>query len=143
MTVRFIELMPLGAASVLQPVPADEVRALLEKEYGPLSPAQIKPGNGPAVYYTLPDFKGYIGFISALSRQFCDTCNRLRLSAAGFLRPCLSSGMGLDLRALLRGGVSDNEIERAITELVSRKPACHNFGSPRDQGRQEMFRIGG
>ncbi|GHV93993.1 GTP 3',8-cyclase MoaA [Spirochaetia bacterium] len=146
MAVRFIELMPLGAAAALRPIPVDEVMSLLEKEYGSLSPAAVKPGNGPAAYYTLPGFKGYIGFISALSHGFCESCNRLRLTAAGFLKPCLSSDMYLDLRALLRGGVSDSEIEKAIAELVSRKPACHSFGGVQgrlNHSQKEMFRIGG
>jgi cyclic pyranopterin phosphate synthase len=145
--VRFIELMPLGAAASLQPLPADETRALLEKEYGPLSPAAAKPGNGPAVYYTLPGFTGLIGFISALSHGFCASCNRLRLTAAGLLKPCLSSDMSLDLRGLLRDGADDAEIEHAITELVMRKPERHTFGESADGGtehqQKEMFRIGG
>ncbi|GHT65487.1 GTP 3',8-cyclase [Spirochaetia bacterium] len=144
--VRFIELMPLGTAVALRPVPADEVMALLEGEYGSLSPSAAKLGNGPAVYYTLPGFEGHIGFISALSHGFCESCNRLRLTAAGFLKPCLSGDMGLDLRSLLRSGVSDKGIEKAIAELVSRKPAHHSFGGTQDRpdhSQKEMFRIGG
>jgi cyclic pyranopterin phosphate synthase len=146
MAVRFIELMPLGAAAALRPIPADEVTALLEEEYGPLSPVAANIGNGPAVYYTLPGFAGHIGFISALSHEFCESCNRLRLTAGGFLKPCLSSDIGLDLRSLLRGGVSDDNIEKAIAELVSQQPARQSFGGARDQhehAQKEMFRIGG
>jgi cyclic pyranopterin phosphate synthase len=140
--VRFIELMPLGAAVSLQPLPADEVKALLEKEFGPLTQVTGKFGNGPALYYTLPGFAGRIGFISALSHVFCASCNRLRLTAAGLLKPCLASDMSLDLRFLLRGGAGDAEIENAITEFVMRKPERHTFGEA-EHRQKEMFRIGG
>jgi cyclic pyranopterin phosphate synthase len=145
-SVRFIELMPLGKAAALLPVPADEVTALLERAYGPLRPLTIKPGSGPAAYYALPGFQGHIGFISALSHEFCGACNRLRLTAGGLLKPCLSSDISLDLRGLLRGGATDSEIETAIAELVSRKPARHSFGGDRgrlEHGQKEMYRIGG
>jgi cyclic pyranopterin phosphate synthase len=141
---RFIELMPLGAAAALRPIPADEVKNLLEKEYGRLNPAEVKLGNGPAAYYTLPGFSGYIGFISALSRAFCENCNRLRLTASGLLKPCLSSDINTGLRSLLRGGVTDSELERAMSETILRKPLRHNFGGGLlEHGKKEMFRIGG
>jgi cyclic pyranopterin phosphate synthase len=147
-TVRFIELMPLGEASSLQPLPADETAALLEKAYGPLSPAPVKLGSGPASYYTLRGFTGFIGFISPLSHMFCDRCNRLRLGSTGALKPCLSSDAGADLRLLLRGGASDGEIGETIAELVSRKPERHNFGMKGEAAETRrrtghMFRIGG
>jgi cyclic pyranopterin phosphate synthase len=142
-TVRFIELMPLGAAFDLQPLPADEVRSLIEKEYGPLKPSAIKLGNGPAVYYTLQGFAGPIGFISALSHFFCQTCNRLRLTAAGLLKPCLSSDLSLDLRSLVRGGSNDGVIADSIRELVARKPARHSFGISDEVSNINMFSIGG
>jgi cyclic pyranopterin phosphate synthase len=145
--VRFIELMPLGAASSLRPLPAGEVKALLEKEFGPMNQVTGKFGNGPAAYYALPGFAGRIGFISALSHRFCASCNRLRLTAAGLLKPCLASDMSLDLRFFLRGGKSDAEIANAITEFVMRKPERHAFGEATDGGaehrQKEMFRIGG
>jgi cyclic pyranopterin phosphate synthase len=140
--VRFIELMPLGAAAVFHPIPVKDLISMLEKEYGFLMPVTDKIGNGPASYYTLSGFTGYIGFISALSHRFCAGCNRLRLSAEGFLKPCLSGNMELDLRALLRGGASDKKIETAIEELVMCKPEQHSFLSG-GHGQKEMFRIGG
>jgi cyclic pyranopterin phosphate synthase len=145
--VRFIELMPLGSAAALGPVPGGEVRALLEKNYGPLKPFSRRLGNGPAVYYSIEGFTGKIGFINALSEGFCETCNRLRLTSQGFLKPCLSSGMGLDLRPLLRGGaVEDAELSRAVTEIVAKKPKCHSFGGPCGSSGEQgvgMFRVGG
>jgi cyclic pyranopterin phosphate synthase len=138
--------MPLGAASCLAPLSTDEVKALLEKEFGPMLPTDEKMGNGPARYYKLSGFSGRIGFISALSHCFCDSCNRLRLTAAGILNPCLADNLSLDLRFFLRNGKNNNEIEHAIEEFVMRKPARHTF-SESDTGaehrKKEMFRIGG
>jgi cyclic pyranopterin phosphate synthase len=142
-TVRFIELMPLGTAAALQPLPADEVMSLIEGAYGPLQPSAVKLGNGPAVYYTLQGFKGYIGFISALSHSFCQNCNRLRLTASGLLKPCLSSDLSLDLRSLVRSGADDGEIADSIQGLVAHKPAGHRFGITNEANNINMFRIGG
>ena len=143
-TVRFIELMPLGEASALKPIPADELVSMIEGEYGPMRPSTVKLGFGPAVYYTLPGFTGYIGLISAVTHRFCNGCNRLRLTAAGFLKPCLTSDIGLDLRGLVRNGVSDGEIVGAIRELVKKKPAGHSFGVVDNEvNKINMFRIGG
>ena len=144
--VRFIELMPLGAAAKMQPLPIGEVVALIEKAFGPLTVSPIKPGSGPAVYHKPPGFAGHIGLIGALSRGFCERCNRLRLTAAGILKACLARDPGIDVRRLVRGGTSDGEIEGAVRELVGRKPAGHGFGGTgagRDYRDKEMFRIGG
>ena len=139
-TVRFIELMPLGAASELQPLPAGEIVSLIEDEYGHMEQSAAKLGFGPASYYTLAGFTGHIGLISAVSRCFCSSCNRLRLTASGLLKPCLSSDLSLDLRGLVRGNFSDGEIAEAIQKLAAAKPAGHNFGGANDIN---MFRIGG
>jgi cyclic pyranopterin phosphate synthase len=142
-TVRFIELMPLGSAAVLHPLPVDEVMAVIEREYGTLKPSAEKLGNGPAVYYTLQGFVGHVGFISALSHSFCQDCNRLRLTASGLLKPCLSSDLSLDLRNLVRSGAGDREIADSIRGLVAKKPARHRFGISHEASIIEMFRIGG
>jgi cyclic pyranopterin phosphate synthase len=141
--VRFIELMPLGKAAALHSIPSDEVIAIIESEYGPLKLSAAKLGNGPATYYTLQGFTGHIGFISALSHSFCQICNRLRLTASGLLKPCLSSDLSLDLRSLLRNGASDSEIIDSIQGIVARKPAGHNFSIANEATHINMFRIGG
>jgi cyclic pyranopterin phosphate synthase len=151
--VRFIELMPLGNAESFEPVPGEKVMNLLEKEYGELIPCPGTPGGGPARYYSLKGFKGKIGFINALSTGFCETCNRLRLSSGGLLKPCLASETGLDLRGLLRGGpenpsgASSCDIEEAIRGLVAQKPRSHTFSMPRQREKTKpapgMFKIGG
>jgi len=125
--VRFIELMPLGSASALRPVLTEETAVQIEKAFGALKPFSNVSGNGPAVYYSLPDFAGKIGFISPLSCGFCEKCNRLRLTPEGFLKLCLSHDSGLDLRELLRAGADDAEIARAIVEIVKKKPRFHTF----------------
>jgi cyclic pyranopterin phosphate synthase len=138
--------MPLGAAAAFEPLPACEVVSRIEKVFGFMQPSTVKQGNGPAIYYKLQGFAGYIGFISALSHGFCKTCNRLRLSASGILKPCLASSLGLDLRSLVRHGACDMEIENAILELVARKPAGHSFNDVNKKQKhvnKEMFRIGG
>ena len=144
--VRFIELMPLGAAAAMQPITIDEVTALIEKAFGPLAPSAVKPGSGPAAYYTLAGFAGYIGIIGALSRRFCEDCNRIRITSEGILKPCLASDLGLDLRRLLSDNASDSEIEMAIQELAQEKPAGQNFTDSGEKAKfrtTEMLRIGG
>jgi cyclic pyranopterin phosphate synthase len=145
--VRFIELMPLGVASAMTPIPGAEVKAVLEKKYGALTPFGEKLGYGPAVYYTLEGFAGKIGFINALSDGFCETCNRLRLTSEGILKPCLSSDMGTDLKSLLRNGACDHDIENAVIDLVAKKPLAHTFsdryGNKTTGHSGGMFRTGG
>jgi cyclic pyranopterin phosphate synthase len=151
--VRFIELMPLGAATAFELISTDEVISLIKKTFNGITMTAVKPGNGPAVYYNIPGFKGLIGIINSMSsstsslsnQSFCKNCNRLRLTAAGILNPCLSSSIGLDIRNLIRSSVNDKEIIKAIQELINKKPAGHSFNKNENQEhqRKEMFRIGG
>ena len=146
--VRFIELMPIGRAGELEGLGAAELRGMLERRFGALRPVEEKPGAGPAAYYALPGFAGLIGLINAVTEGFCERCNRLRLSAEGLLRPCLSSDISLDLRSLLRAGASDSELVRAVEELVRLKPRWHSFSGiygsgPESHRGKAMFRIGG
>jgi len=143
---RFIELMPLGEAASFKPFYAHEAAALIEKEYGPLLPVAAKLGNGPAEYYAINGFAGHIGFISPMSRRFCKNCNKLRLTASGFLKLCLSGEQGIDLRGLVRRGASDEEISGLIRGQIAMKPAGHSFnksGGVENGGSVNMFRIGG
>jgi cyclic pyranopterin phosphate synthase len=138
---RFIELMPLGEAASFKPFYAHEAAALIEGEYGSLLPAAVKLGKGPAEYYTIAGFAGHIGFISPMSRRFCESCNKLRLTASGFLKLCLCGDTGIDLRRLVRGGASDGEIAGLILEQAALKPAGRCFDE--SGGVINMFRIGG
>jgi cyclic pyranopterin phosphate synthase len=146
--VRFIELMPLGRAGVMEPVLGSEVRAILKGCSLRLYRTAEQLGNGPAVYYEVPGFSGRIGFIDAVSRGFCETCNRLRLTPEGLLKPCLSSALALDVRAMLRSGASDSRIAEAVIRVAARKPARHDFSAVYGNQREDhhdtaMFRIGG
>ena len=103
----------------------------------------LELGDGPAVYYTVPGWKGDIGFIAAVHGKFCASCNRVRLTSQGFLRPCLASETGCDLRALLRGGAADEELLQAIRETIWSKPREHHFGDNSMPATRGMYRIGG
>ena len=140
--VRFIELMPLGFAGTLQPVPGREIAELLEKNYGTLTPFSGIRGNGPAVYYSLPDFTGKIGFINALSRGFCETCNRLRLTSEGLLKPCLANELCLDLREMLRSGAPDGDLIQAVNEAVAKKPRFHSLSKVYGASSEERHSVG-
>ena len=145
LAVRFIELMPIGLGRDLPRVGQEEVLARLEAAFGPAVPLGPAPGGGPAWYAAFPGFRGRVGFISAVSRPFCAGCDRLRLTAAGFLKTCLQYPDGADLGALLRAGAGDGALREAILEAVRRKPAGHHFGTPSaagDEGRT-MNEIGG
>lgn len=142
--VRFIELMPLGCARGMEPVPQNEIRARLTEAFGALKPDAAAHGHGPAVYVRPAGFVGSVGFIGALSHEFCDACNRVRLTADGRLKLCLNHTQGLDLRALLRGGADDAAIEHAIRAAILNKPARHAFYEQIDDGeRRRMNEIGG
>lgn len=142
--VRFIELMPVGCVSALTPVPTDEVRAIIEAEFGPLAQDGASHGMGPAVYGKPKGFQGSIGFIGAVSHEFCEGCNRVRLTPEGVLKLCLNHRNGVDLRALLRGGASDDALRQAIREAVWQKPARHGFSEDiDDRETRGMNQIGG
>jgi cyclic pyranopterin phosphate synthase len=149
--VRFIELMPLGSAASFEPVSGGETAELLEKAFGKLSSFSGVEGNGPAVYYSLPGFAGKVGFINPVSKGFCSTCNRLRLSSEGLLKPCLSDSLALDLRVLLRGGAPDKVIAASIVETAAQKKGHHTlspvYGASPEiiEGKHEagMYSIGG
>lgn len=140
--VRFIEMMPIGLGGAFTGVPAEELRRTLEAAFGPLVPCGDLRGNGPARYYSLEGFAGKIGFIGAVSECFCAECNRVRLTAEGFLKLCLHAEDGLDLRALLRGGVSDAELTEAMRAGILQKPARHHFEERRGNTKI-MSQIGG
>ncbi len=153
--VRFIELMPFATdnppechskdmieLSDRQYISIDEVKERITA-LGPLEPSSSVKGNGPAKYYTLPGANGTIGFISPVSEHFCFNCNRIRLTADGKIRPCLLSEKEFDIRPLLRDGIPQEELSRAITEAIMAKPRQHHLASgSRPKGRS-MSQLGG
>lgn len=143
--VRFIEMMPIGFGKTYAGCQIESVKKIITDRFGELTPTAKHYGNGPAVYYTLENFKGRIGFISAVSHKFCSTCNRIRLTSQGFLKTCLQYDFGTDLKNLLRGGAVDDEIASAIKSAVSCKPREHHFGDKTtgDDENKLMSQIGG
>ena len=145
--VRFIEMMPIGYGAAMPCISGPELLARFRRRWPELAPlpgaACAALGDGPAVYYTVPGWKGDIGFIAAVHGKFCASCNRVRLTSQGFLRPCLASETGCDLRALLRGGAADEELLQAIRETIWSKPREHHFGDNSMPATRGMYRIGG
>ena len=145
--VRFIEMMPIGYGAAMPCISGPELRARFARrwpELAPLSTAQEHAlGDGPAVYYTVPGWQGSIGFIAAVHGKFCASCNRVRLTSQGFLRPCLASETGCDLRTLLRSGADDAQLLAAIRETIWAKPREHHFNDSSMPATRGMYRIGG
>lgn len=143
--VRFIELMPIGLGDTLTRRTEEEVLSRLEKSFGPAIPCPSDVLGGPSRNVTFQGFQGKVGFISAVSHQFCQSCNRVRLTATGFLKTCLQYDHGVDLKALLDAGADDTALRTAMADAIRHKPASHHFGGDRqarDEGRN-MNQIGG
>ena len=121
--VRFIEFMPIGNPELFGDkawISSEELRQQIRAQWG-LTESQIR-GNGPADVFQIPGAKGTLGFISQMSECFCDRCNRLRLSADGWLRPCLLNETGqIDLKSALRKGVDLVEIRAQVHQLLQIK----------------------
>ena len=142
--VRFIEMMPIGYGAAMPCISGPKLRQRFARRWPELQPlAEAAFGDGPAVYYTVPGWQGGIGFIAAVHGKFCAGCNRVRLTSQGFLRPCLASEAGCDLRALLRSGATDTELLQAIRAAIFEKPREHHFGDSSMPATRGMYRIGG
>lgn len=146
--VRFIEFMPIGNAQMFGDrgwVASAELRQRIGAAYG-LTESQVR-GNGPADVFQIPGALGTLGFISQMSECFCDRCNRMRLSADGWLRPCLlNESNQIDLKTLLRTGVDITQIREQVSQLLALKPEI-NF-KQRESGTtgayaRTMSQIGG
>jgi cyclic pyranopterin phosphate synthase len=143
--VRFIEFMPLDgdhAWSKDQVLTGDELRAIIDRVH-PLEEVPREP-HATARVFRFRDGQGEIGFINPVSEPFCADCNRIRLTADGKLRTCLFSIHETDLRAPLRAGADDAELERIIRDAVWRKELKHRVGEPGfRQPPRTMSAIGG
>lgn len=139
--LRFIELMPLSCNSSLQGISGAEIRAALIKQGVQLSKDMQTYGNGPAQYYRLTGYNIPVGFIEPIHNRFCSACNRVRLTSVGFLKTCLYSGDGINLAALLRGGVNDDALKQALQQAIYAKPWGHSFADRPAQFK--MSQIGG
>ncbi len=147
--VRFIEFMPIGNSALFSQrawVSSEQLRQQIRTRWG-LIESSVR-GNGPADVFKIPGAKGTLGFISQMSECFCDRCNRVRLSADGWLRPCLLNETGqINLKTALRTGVSCGQLQARVKKLLEIKPEI-NF-QQRDSGTQTgiysrtMSQIGG
>jgi cyclic pyranopterin phosphate synthase len=147
--IRFIEFMPIGNTDLFNNrawIPSEELRQRIRNQWG-LVESSVR-GNGPADVFQIPEAKGTLGFISQMSECFCDRCNRMRLSADGWLRPCLLNETGqIDLKTALRRGVALDLIREEVRQLLQLKPEI-NF-KQRDSGTKTgtytrtMSQIGG
>ena len=173
--LRFIEMMPVGYGKQYVGTSNDELRACLEDEFGKsemityqatqkkqishmvqtLHTKEVPIGSGPAVYYKFSKLTIPVGFISAIHGKFCESCNRVRLTAQGYLKLCLCYDKGIDLRQILRGGEAlqnEKDIQKALNEklitvmrdAIYKKPAAHCFEHPEEMTEiNEMVKIGG
>ncbi|WP_375179541.1 GTP 3',8-cyclase MoaA [Enterococcus rotai] len=139
--VRFIELMPIGLGKGCPGKTQEELFSILESIYGELRPFEHRLGNGPASYFSLPDFKGKIGFISALGHCFCAECDRIRITADGCLKTCLHMDDGCDLKDALQAENEDLLLTQVFA-AIQRKPEKHHFLESQGDSRL-MSQIGG
>jgi cyclic pyranopterin phosphate synthase len=144
--IRFIELMPGGNGknwSRDSVVGKEEIMDRIS-ELGSLQPLKSR-GKGPSRNYRIKGAKGVLGFISAISDHFCDSCNRLRLTSRGMLRPCLFSATEIDLRTPMREGASDDELRDLFASAVTAKPRGHSLNENDGdlRGLPTMSKIGG
>ena len=142
--VRFIELMPIGFGTAMRRVSPDDILSALRKRWPDLAPTDERRGNGPAHYYKSDLLLGRIGFIDAVSHKFCADCNRVRLTSTGQLKPCLCYADSADLRTLIRGGCTDDELREALKISIYNKPRAHCFDTcAAVTERHAMSQIGG
>jgi GTP 3',8-cyclase len=146
LVLRFIEMMPVSTTEVLGDnnfMSVPEAKRLIESVYGSLIPESEFRTNGPATYYQIPGREQRLGFIGAMTNlHFCESCNKLRLTCDGKLRPCLGSYLEFDIMKPLRGGATDEELKQFFLDVVDRKPEQHEFRNNYKPGRK-MIAIGG
>ena len=144
--LRFIELMPVSHSEVLDEsnfLPIAEAKRNLEARFGALIPEPGFRTNGPSTYYRIAGRDQRVGFIGAMTNlHFCESCNKLRLTCDGKLRPCLGSYLEFDILKVMRAGASDEELRQFFLNVVERKPEQHDFRENYHPGRM-MVAIGG
>ena len=147
-SVRFIEYMPIGKNmhwAEERSISSRDIRQIIEREFGPLTPVEGHgPMDGPARRFMLSGAQGEIGFINAISGHFCSTCNRLRLTADGKMRPCLFSDKEIDVRTVLRNGGSPSDLDAIFAQAIAQKPRGLDSGVSKKPGCDRgMSSIGG
>lgn len=130
--IRFIEFMPVGTKNGWDKsifISSSEMQEQI-RQLGELLPSTSHAQNGPAKMFQLDGAEGKLGFITALSSHFCESCNRLRLTADGKLRTCLFSDNEIDLKTPLREGCSNTDLQNIINQAILSKPKQHKFAEP-------------
>jgi cyclic pyranopterin phosphate synthase len=148
--VRFIEFMPVGNAALQRErrfIPSAELRERIRARFG-LEESPVPPlGRGPARYWRIPGAAGTVGFISPLSQHFCAGCNRIRLTADGWVRTCLlTDRIGVDVKSAYRAGARGEALVELFREAIRLKPASHDLvpdGNGTGQYIRTMCQIGG
>lgn len=125
LALRFIELMPIGLGKTVEGISPKTVQGMMMDRFGPMTPLQQDSLSGPSQYYRVDGYPGRLGFISAVSHSFCQSCNRVRLTSTGFLKTCLQFDEGVELKPLL--SERDEVIEDAVRTAILKKPAHHLF----------------
>ena len=141
MDMTVIETMPMGeidADRTDQYLPLSQLRAKLERQFT-LNDIPFKTG-GPARYVTVEETGGKLGFITPMTHNFCESCNRVRLTCTGTLYMCLGQEDAADLRAPLRASEGDELLSNAIDEAIGRKPKGHDFIIDRRTNRPSVSR---
>jgi GTP 3',8-cyclase len=143
--VRFIEYMPIGCASQVwdeRYVPASEILAAVQERF-PLEELPMHPG-APARVYRITGTSATVGVITPVSQHFCDSCNRMRLTADGLVRSCLLENGQADLREMLRTGCTDEQIAEVLIRAAALKPEWHGMtGGSVSTATHAMREIGG
>lgn len=148
LSVRFIEYMPIGNYVKWDPknsISTDAIQSCLEKQVGRLIPLKDgAPTDGPAQRFAFSGAVGEVGFINAMSGHFCETCNRMRLTADGKLRPCLFSDHEIDVKGVLRGGGTAKDLDQRFSMAIEKKPKSREKSGANGAGcSRAMSAIGG
>lgn len=150
-TLRFIEMMPIGFGKILPIKPKSKVLETLQERYGRYeriiqrkADSQEEYGHGPAVYYQFSDLNISIGLIQAIHGKFCDRCNRVRITSEGKLKPCLASAKVIDLRPALEDTANPERLTELMRQAIFQKPKSHHFEEQSPEMHLEtMNQIGG
>lgn len=151
--LRFIEMMPIGYGKAYASLSNEELQKRIACIFPGTMPDYSIHGNGPAQYMKIPGFQGSVGFISAIHGKFCSSCNRIRLTASGKLKPCLCYADTYDIRSIVRACPGDDPKEReqriklikeVLAKAIKAKPASHCFEKlSKITETREMVEIGG
>jgi len=143
-TLRFIETMPVGSTGRNASGHYLDLQSVIDtlSEHFELIPGLVA-GGGPAKYYQVKGTDSHIGFITPISQHFCETCNRVRLSVDGCLYLCLGDEHKVELRPLLRNGISDTELEQVLVDALNIKPERHLFNEQPESVVRFMSMTGG